>query len=84
MSSSVEIALSLVGAKVWDAFFPQAAVTDMDVCPYQLRILIFTQLKLMADQLKVTDQLAAEAKAAFEAASGNWVKKKARCSPYGA
>ena len=83
MCSSVTLAKALVGTKVWAAYFAEDIVTDMDVCPYQLRVLMFTQLKTLSDQLAASEKVATEAKQAFEAASANWAKKKARCSPYG-
>ena len=84
MCSSVELAMGLVGAKVWTAFFGETVVTDLDVCPYQLRVLVFQQLTTLSKQLAASEQVTAEAKTAFEAATATWVKKKARCSPYGA
>ena len=44
MGATIELAQSLSGVKVWKAFFKGRAAKATDVCPMQLRQIIFIQL----------------------------------------
>jgi hypothetical protein len=82
---SIEVAQGLVGDVVWNKTFPQDAALITDVCPYQLRMTIFGQLKAFSEHLKAPAKgHATAAKASLAAASAGWIKSKERASPYGA
>ena len=84
MCTTVQAAQSLVGETVWNSVFPNVTVLDTNVCPFHLRQLVFAQLTKLSEHLTVSKQVASEVKTSFEAASAAWVKRKPRCSPYGA
>ena len=65
MGATVAVAQELVGEKVWKTFFKDNVLVDGDVCPMQLRQIIFMQLmildadlreKVNADQEAVAEQ----------------------------
>jgi hypothetical protein len=82
---SIEVAKGLVGEAVWSKTFQVDAVLVKDVCPYQLRMTIFAQLKLFSTHLKTAaKEQAGAAKESLAAASAGWATRKIRASPYGA
>ena len=52
MGATVAVAQELVGNKVWKAFFKDSTVTDGDVCPMQLRQIMFLQLMTLDADLR--------------------------------
>ena len=52
MSATVGVAQELVGKGIWKAFFQDTAVTDADVCPMQLRQIMFLQLMILDEDLR--------------------------------
>ena len=52
MGATVEVSYDLVGSKVWKAFFGDKKIVSTDVCPMQLRQVIFIQLMNYNELLK--------------------------------
>ena len=52
MSATVKVAQELVGEAVWKTFFKDSAITDGDVCPMQLRQVMFLQLMILDQDLR--------------------------------
>ena len=52
MGATVEVALELVGKAVWKAFFSECVIVDKDVCPMQLRQIMFLQLMILDADLR--------------------------------
>ena len=52
MSATVAVAQELVGEVVWKAFFKDADIEDGDVCPMQLRQIMFLQLMILDEDLR--------------------------------
>ena len=44
MGATAEAAFDLVGRTVWEQFFGTVQITDEEICPLQLRQLVFRQL----------------------------------------
>ena len=86
MGATVEVSYDLVGSKVWKAFFGDRKIVSTDVCPMQLRQVIFMQLMSYNELLK--KQKTAEQESAvqkeLEVAQPRLGKLKAllRSSPY--
>ena len=81
--ATIQAAQGLVGIVVWKAFFSDAILTAQDVCPMQLRQVMFWQL--MAHAKIPKDSQVDEAQEALEAAQKKWrpVKKlMLRSKPY--
>ena len=60
MGATAAVARELVGDVVWKAFFYQAKVADADVCPMQLRQVVFLQLLTLEASLKEQEHAAQE------------------------
>ena len=52
MGATVAVAQELVGEKVWRAFFKDTVIGDGDVCPMQLRQIMFLQLMTLDADLR--------------------------------
>ena len=52
MGATVAVARDLVGEVVWKAFFADAKIADVDVCPMQLRQVMFLQLMTLDASLR--------------------------------
>ena len=61
MGATVAVSRELVGEKVWMAFFKDATLEDKDVCPMQLRQIIFMQLMVLDGDLRGKKYAAQEA-----------------------
>ena len=44
MGATIEVAYDLAGPKVWKALFGEDKLTEQEICPMQLRQVIFMQL----------------------------------------
>ena len=89
MGTSTEIAFDLVGRTVWEKFFGKDDIEDSNVCPMQLRVVMFQQLSTYDNALSIKKKNAAEEAAAKEIweSAGLRLRKersKLRNSPYGA
>ena len=90
MGANIGAAYSLVGEKVWKAFFAEKVVVKENVCPMILRQLIFRQLMYYVDTFAkakedAKKQQVDEAAKLLKAASTEHMqeRKKLRQSPYG-
>ena len=87
MGTSSEIAFELVGRKVWEKFFGKDEIHDSNVCPMQLRVVMFQQLSTYDNALIMKKNAAEEtaAKEVWETAGLRLRKERAklRNSPYG-
>ena len=52
MCATVEVAKDLVGDVIWTAFFADRKMEDKDVCPMQLRQIMFMQLMILDADLR--------------------------------
>ena len=60
LGSTADVALLLVGKTVWQAMFKGAVITSEDICPMQLRQIMFFQLMAFDTILKADQALAAQ------------------------
>ena len=88
MGATIQVAKYLAGDVIWKSFFVQSAdsISSQDVCPMQLRQVIFMQLMAHDAQLrssKEADQVK-EAQKSFDATVPRLqqMKKTLRASPY--
>ena len=59
MGATIQVAKQLVGQKVWEMFFDAAKLSSSEICPMQLRQLVFMQLTAYDASLR--DQISAQA-----------------------
>ena len=52
MGATVAVAQDLVGVVIWAAFFADRKMGDKDVCPMQLRQIMFMQLMVLDADLR--------------------------------
>ena len=55
MGATIEVAYDLAGPKVWKALFGEDKLTEQDICPMQLRQVIFMQLMTHDASLREKD-----------------------------
>ena len=85
MGATIDMAQSLSGVKVWKAFFKGRAAKATDVCPMQLRQIIFVQLMSHdASMKKITAEQHAQVQKDLEESQPALKKMKVllRSSPY--